>query len=353
MPRLAITIGAVLLLSLLPAAVAAKEIQGKDTMGRDYWLYVPDEIDPDKTYTLVVGVHGARGIGKGAAGHADWINHHDVIVLGPSYPHNGFQYLHDQTDKQTILLFKQLRQKYKLHDKLFIAGFSGGSQYAHRFAMKYPQLVSGCAAHSGGTWATGDYPRGEAPNPAARGVLFVISCGENDTGKSFGPAPMGRLEWAKKYEQMLKRGGFLYDARWIPDVGHSYSGPARQMTRDCFIASTQRLAEYEAERQAIRKAIGGRKYEAAWQLIRRRINHEDAKNEGILGQVHRMYIDSLSRQISRIDRMAQREVRLASREHEDPETLQAALKELKQRYGGAPRTMKAIERELEKIESAE
>ena len=89
-----------LLLMLIGAVVSAndaiaKEIQGKCSMGRDYWLYVPDTIDPEKTYTLVVGVHGARGRGKGAAGHANWVDKHDVIVLGPSYVNDqgAFQYL--------------------------------------------------------------------------------------------------------------------------------------------------------------------------------------------------------------------------------------------------------------------
>ncbi|MEO0477746.1 MAG: hypothetical protein AAF085_17515, partial [Planctomycetota bacterium] len=271
----------------------AKEIQGKCDLGRDYWLYLPDTIDPDKTYTLVVGVHGAGGIGKGAAGHANWVNQHDVIVLGPSYRNSAgaYQYLQGQTDQQTIDLFEKLQKEYKLHDKLFIVGFSGGSQYAHRFAMKYPDLVSGCAAHSGGTWATGDYPKGESPNPGARGVLFVMSCGEKDTRKSFAQAPFGRLEWAKKYEKLLGEGGFIYHAEWWPGVGHSYAKGARQQSVDCFIASTQRLPAYEAERGAIDKAVRKRDYEAAWALIKPRLEHADKDDDGILGRLHDVYIE--------------------------------------------------------------
>ncbi|MFK7788741.1 MAG: hypothetical protein AB8C95_04500, partial [Phycisphaeraceae bacterium] len=159
--------------------VIAKETQGKDAQGRDYWLYTPDNIDSQKTYTLVVGVHGYRGKGKGAGGYAGWVKDHDVIVIGPTYDSNGYQYLQQGSDQQTIDLVKMLRKQYKLHDKIFIGGFSGGSQYSHRFAMKYPDLVAGCAAHSGGTWATGDYAERAKPNPKARGVLFVMSCGES------------------------------------------------------------------------------------------------------------------------------------------------------------------------------
>ena len=341
------------LLSLIVSLGAdAKEIQAKDGMGRDYWLYVPDKIDPEKTYTLVVGVHGANGIGKGAAGHAGWVNKYDVIVLGPSYRNSGgaFQYLQGDTDKQTIELFKTLRKEYKLNDKIFIAGFSGGSQYAHRFAMKYPGMVAGCAAHSGGTWATGDYPSGESPNPKARGVLFVISCGEKDTKKSFSQAPLGRLEWAKKYEQMLKQGGFVYDHKWIEGVGHQYSRPARQMTEDCYTASILRLPKYEAERDAISKALRARDTADAWSLVRTRLNHADKENDGILGKVHRMYVESLDADIARIDRLAEREVRNAIRKHEDASALKQALQSLAEQYAGAEKTTALIQAELAKLD---
>ncbi|MEM9111027.1 MAG: hypothetical protein AAGC72_13485 [Planctomycetota bacterium] len=329
---------------------AAKEIQGKCDMGRDYWLYLPDRIDPGKTYTLVVGAHGARGKGKGAAGHAGWVKDHDVIVLGPSYPHNGFQYLYQDSDKQTIELFKKLKKEYRLHDKLFIVGFSGGSQYAHRFAMKYPGLVSGCAAHSGGTWATGDYPRGESPNPKARGVVFVISCGENDTKKSFKQAPLGRLEWAKRYEKMLDEGGFVYDAKWWPGVGHSYANGARQQSVDCFVASTRLLPELEEEADQIGKLLKANGFDDAWSLLRKRKHEARVHEQRIIGRVLDRYLESQLSAIKSIDRWAQHQVKLAVRDSEDPQTLSGALRRLRSAYKGLPGTTESIVTELAKLE---
>lgn len=341
---------ALLCAGLVSVGVSAKEIQGKDAKGRDYFVYTPDTIDPDKTYTLVVGVHGYRGKGKGAGGYAGWVNHHDVIVLGSTYDSDGYQYLQKASDEQTIDLFKKLRKEYKLHDKIFIAGFSGGSQYAHRFAMKYPNLVSGCAAHSGGTWATGDYAERATPNPKARGVLFVISCGEKDTKKSFGEAPFGRLEWAKRYEAMLERSGFIYDAQYWPNVGHQQSKGARQQTVDCFVASTQRLPEYEAERDDIAKMMRAKDYLGAWAIVKARMNHEDADNEGILGKVHVMYLDSLEQDVIRIDRMAERLVRKIIHEHKDASGRRVALEKHRDDYAGAPKTMKAVDKALAELQ---
>lgn len=351
-----LTLFALVCVSFVSLAAFGEEIQGKDAMGRDYWLYVPDEIDPNKTYTLVVGVHGAGGNGKGAAGYAGWVKQHDVIVLGASYRYEGgyYQYLQNKTDQQTIDLFKVLRKEYQLHDKLFIAGFSGGSQYAHRFAMKYPEIVVGCAAHSGGTWGTGDYPSSEKQkpyiNPKARGVLFVISCGEKDTKKSFGEAPFGRLEWAKRYEQMLEKGGFIYDAQYWPNVGHNQSKGARQQTVDCFVASTQRLPEYEAERDEIAKLMRAKDYLGAWSIIKARMAHEDAGNEGILGKVHAMFFESLEKEVIRIDRMAERLVRKIIHEHKDAPGRRAALEQHRSDFAGAPKTMKAVDKALADLE---
>ena len=338
---------AALCLAVVAQAAQSEEIQGKDTQGRDYWVYTPDQIDPDKTYTLLVGVHGYHGNGKGAAGYAGWVNDHDVIVLGPSYPNEGYQYLEKGSDQQTLDLIKQLRQQYNLHEKIFIAGFSGGAQYSHRFAMKHPDLVAGCAAHSAGTWGTGDYDEAK-PNPKATGVLFVMSCGEKDTGKSFGDAPMGRLEWAKKYEQALEQGGYVYDAQWWPNVGHSQSKGARQMTQDCFVASTELLPTYEQEHAALADKMRKKDWAGAWEIVRQRRNDGSADKGGIIAKVHGLYLASLAKDIERIDRMAEREVQRVIRQTQDPAALRRSLESLRETYAGAERTTKAIDQGLSK-----
>ena len=114
----------VLLALLVCPMLEAKEEQRKCAMGRDYWLYTPDNIDAKKTYWLVVGVHG----------------------------------------------------------------FSGGSQYAHRFTNKHPKNVIGVSAHSGGSWD-------EGPDAAAKSVLWTISCGLKDTALSMPDSKMSRIDF--------------------------------------------------------------------------------------------------------------------------------------------------------------
>lgn len=344
-------VGATLLV-LLSCDAWAKEIQGKDDQGRDYWLYVPDTIDPDKTYTLVVGVHGYRGKGQGAAGMAGWVKQHDVIVLGPTYDSEGYQYLQKGSDQQTLDLIEQLRKEYKLHGKIFIAGFSGGSQYASRFAMKYPGLVAGCAAHSGGTWGTGDYDRAK-PNPEAAGVLFAISCGEKDTGKSFPQAPMGRLEWAKKYAAMLEEGGFLFEAEWVPDVGHRYAQAARQMTEDCFLASPQLLPVYQEAVAAIRSEIEAGGFSEAWkQIAGQERTRKPRQREGLIALVYQSHLEEIAALAKELDAIGVAQVAEVMASDGSPEEKTNAVRRLMHTHRDGPHMREAAKEALLAVRKA-
>jgi len=329
-------------------STSAKEEQGKDEQGRDYWVYTPDTIDPEKTYTLVLGVHGYKGNGKGAGGYAGWVKDRDVIVLGPSFDNDGYQYLGKGSDQQALDLIRQLRQQYKLGDKIFVGGFSGGAQFSHRFAMKYPDLVAGCAAHSAGTWGTGDYDKAQ-PNPGAKDVLFVISCGENDTANSFEGVPMNRLDWAKKYDELLKEGGYIYDAQWWAGVGHQYSAGAKQMTADCFAASTLLLPAYKSEREAIDKAMRGKDYVQAWSILRARLEDPAGEDKGIIGKVYTLYAQSLAKDVDQLDEVVARQVQRAAREQKDAQARRAVLEKMKSDYVGLVKTQKSIESALAEV----
>ncbi|MHC5020939.1 MAG: alpha/beta hydrolase family protein [Planctomycetota bacterium] len=236
-------------LALVPAALLAlcgttpaAEERGVDALGREYWLYTPEKVEPGRRYTLVVGVHAYGGSGRYAGGLAGWVGERDdVIVAGPSFPNDGYQVLERESGEQLVQLFAALRKRFQLHPKLFIAGFSGGAQFAHRFAIRHPELIAGCAAHSGGSWAVGGRAKlfGREvelmePTAAAAGVPFVLAK-------------------AKQY--------VLVAEQW-PGVGHFLSPGARRLTAECFLlavgaraAAAERIARAEARLAA---AIGKR-----------------------------------------------------------------------------------------------
>jgi poly(3-hydroxybutyrate) depolymerase len=218
------------------APVFAGETVIKDKQDMDCFVYTPDPIDPAKTYQLMVGVHGARGNGKNAAGLKNWAERGDVIVIGPSFDTNGgFQGGDGVHAEKLIALFETLKKTYKLRDQMFLYGFSAGSQFTHRFAMLNPKWVCGVSAHSGGSWATDGY--GEISTTAKK-IPFAISCGENDTQFSVAGYPYNRLDWYKRFKEEIDKKGFCYIGGTWPGVGHSASAGVWDLTKQCFQLAT-------------------------------------------------------------------------------------------------------------------
>jgi len=218
----------------------AKEIQRTCPMGREYFLYVPDDYGSSKTYWLVVGVHGYGGTGKLAGSYSGWIDKGNVIVVGPSFPNEGYQILAKESDQQLIGLFKQLQKEFRLYPKMFVAGFSGGAQFAHRFTLKYPELIVGCAAHSAGTW-------NDNVNAKAAAVPMAISCGEDDKAKSTSDARMSRIDWAKTFAKKLRDADFYCKIRFWSGVPHRFRVGGQQLSEDCFYLSTTGMHKDQGE----------------------------------------------------------------------------------------------------------
>lgn len=237
-----LVISCIVLAMTMPAL--AKEQQRKCSMGRDYLLYTPDEIDPNQTYWLVVGVHGASGRTQGACGLADWVKQmNNVIVIAPTFPRKGpwYQVLGGNSDLQLLNLFKELHKEFKLHDKMFIHGFSGGSQYAHRFASKHYKYVIGVSAHSGGTWD-------ESPSAGAASFPWTLSCGLKDTAHSAG-AQLTRIEYFRRFYAAMHKGPFTAKP-FVTDAAHR---PTRQVTdnaQECFRVATTGMFDYQRKATA-------------------------------------------------------------------------------------------------------
>jgi predicted esterase len=235
-------------------AATAGEVVIKDSQGMDCFVYTPDPIDPEKTYQLVVGVHGAGGRGNGAAGMKDWAKRGDVIVIGPSFETKGerpYQNGDGVHAEKLIDLFEGLKKEHKLRDKMFLHGFSGGSQFTHRFAMLHPKLVCGVSAHSGGTWATDGY--GEF-STSAKGIPFAVSCGEKDTAKAFPEAPFNRLEWFGRFRDEIDKKRFAHIAASWPEAGHNISPGAWDFAKQCFQLGTGLPGESATQEVAISDA---------------------------------------------------------------------------------------------------
>ena len=208
-------------------------------MGRDYWLRRPATIEPGRTYWPVIGVHGYGGKGSDGLSLTELPDRDGYIGICPSFPNEGYQVLGGGSDEQLINLVADLRRRFRLQERMFVIGFSGGAQFAHRFAMNRPDQVVGCSAHSGGTW-------GPDVLPKALGIPFAISCGLNDTEVSRGASANRITEASTWFAALAAKGGWC-NARLWPGVGHSYEAGAKAQTVACYDLAIAGLHAHEQQ----------------------------------------------------------------------------------------------------------
>ena len=235
-----------LLLLACPRAALAVETMLPSADGLTNYLYTPTEKpDAAKTYWLVVGVHGAGGNGKGAAGAAAWAkDFDDVIVLGPSFaqpkrdpnaprpttmPRDIFQMSGPAHEKKLEALIAEIGRTWTLHPKFMVHGFSAGAQFAHRYAFRHPERVAAVSAHSGGSWA--QIEGEDRINLAAKNIPFVVSCGEDDKGTGGPPGTPQRIDGARRFAENLQTLGFSLEFKTWPGVGHAVAPGVMPMAR--------------------------------------------------------------------------------------------------------------------------
>ena len=119
---------------------------------------------------------------------------------------------------------------------MFVHGFSGGGQFAHRFTMNEPKYVIACSAHSSGSWAC-DGGYGEISSKA-KSIPFFISCGEKDTAYSVKGYPHTRIEWYKRFAAALEKKQFTYLGKSWPDTGHRMAKGLKPLVGELFQLAT-------------------------------------------------------------------------------------------------------------------
>jgi acetyl esterase/lipase len=206
----------------------------KSDPNQEYYVYLPRDFDPERTYWLFVGVHGLGGNGKGALGWERFADEGQCIVLGPTFT-GTFQFPSKGAGEKMKAILRELAKQHKFQRKIFLTGFSAGAQFAHRFSLENPQLVVGCAAHSAGSWSS--------PSPKARTVPFLVTCGTADKQHD-------RIGIAKQFVRELQQKRFKVESKWFEGVGHSFCKEAREMTREFYWKLTTGMSPQERERIA-------------------------------------------------------------------------------------------------------
>jgi pimeloyl-ACP methyl ester carboxylesterase len=223
-----------------------------------YFLYVPPKAASRPL--LFVTVHGiSRNAREHARLFAPLADQYGVVVLAPLYPahtHADYQRLGRKGDEHAGRVLEAMVDEVgELTDaqteRFFLFGYSGGGQFAHRYAMAHPDRVSAYAVGAAGWYTFPDlqltYPHGLKPCKSRPDMQMVpkhflaipatVLVGERDTrldstlrktSKVNGQQGASRLErgrrWVAAMHQAARDQGLAGSFEFValPDCGHSF-----------------------------------------------------------------------------------------------------------------------------------
>lgn len=225
----------------------------------DCWLAVPADLDP--AAAPLVAVHGIkRNVKEQAALFGAAAAKAGRIVISPLFdmarwPRYQQAVIRGRADKALLTLLARFQKRELFHcDTIDLFGFSGGAQFAHRFAMLHPEQVSALTVASAGWWTFPDsapFPYGLGPTCKRRDwgacikanfdqflrIPVTVAVGARDSiaddNTRSGPAidaQQGRSRlvrasaWATAVEKAGRLNGISTDVRFhvLARCGHSF-----------------------------------------------------------------------------------------------------------------------------------
>jgi predicted esterase len=183
------------------------------------FLYLPPQYTPDRAWPLFVGLHGYGGNARDCLNA--WQSYADeagFVLVCPSLedPYGGWE---QDVMKHTLHdVIANVRSEVNVQPRAFMAGFSAGGHLAQRFAWAYPEDVAAVAVLSAVTY--------DQPEAQATAIPFLIVLGDADH--------LGGVKQVQQFTQDLQQAGFTAELHILPDVGHTVTNEARQLTLEFF-----------------------------------------------------------------------------------------------------------------------
>ncbi|MGW5472796.1 poly(aspartic acid) hydrolase [Streptomyces chartreusis] len=224
-----------------------------------YSLYVPKGHGPDgPPRELVIAVHGTRRRAETLRNaFAEFAERQDCAVLVPLFPAgitgpndvDSYKLLSPagfRADEMLLAMVEEAAARWHVRtDRFHLHGFSGGGQFAHRFAYLHPDRLASLSVGAPGrvtlldptrTWwhGTSDAKEqfGIEVDPGALcGLPVQLVIGENDTGSAElappdarGPAPAGsnRIERIHALHTNWREHGIDARLDTVPETAHDH-----------------------------------------------------------------------------------------------------------------------------------
>lgn len=240
----------------------------------EYYVLLPENLCPGAEPLVVV--HGiSRNAAELMVRFAALANECGVPLIAPLFSRDNYGQYQQVIDSKAgarcdLALHDMLddaRQRYGLSVERFaLFGFSGGAQFAHRYAMLHPHRVRACVPASAGWYTLPDpglkWPMGLAGkphgalDPAVRQVPFHLIVGKRDRQDDDAlrrSAELDRLQGDNRYarartwHRALHRAGWSADSSLtvLPRTRHNFSCAHR----NGLIETVFRLLDYKGTDQ--------------------------------------------------------------------------------------------------------
>lgn len=252
---------------------------------REYFVYVPGGAGPKSP--ILVLVHGiTRRAAEQIFRFRDEADRTGAILVAPHFPkatYGQYQQVVDKKRPRADLALIDI-----IHDvareiggdvgKVHLFGYSGGAQFAHRFAMIHPERVASLSLAAAGWYTMPDrernYPLGIATHPIPgekfdlRAYLTIerhVYVGSEDRFQddALRKSPtLDRLQgasrvqrakaWAKAMDSASRRIGGLPPSSTfeiLKGVGHSFAGSAKRRSLPCRVVENLGLSDQNSKQQ--------------------------------------------------------------------------------------------------------
>ena len=178
----------------------------------EYSLYVPENYDPSRRWSLIIAMHG--GHGRGDDYLLTWLRpakSRGYIVLSPKSLDRTWSIHQPGIDIRSILsIVEELLDEYAIDTgRLFATGLSDGGTFSYAIGLSCPRLFAGIAPVAGvlGPWAV--------PEESKRLPMFIVH-GAQDF---IFPVATARAAYAAFTENGFENVTY----KELPDWGHAYT----------------------------------------------------------------------------------------------------------------------------------
>lgn len=190
-----------------------------ETSPSEYYLYLPLDYTLEKDWPVLVAIHGYGGDGTQCLGWWQvYAEKGGFVLVCPSMGAGNGDWEFVQNESNLLGILRHVRDQVRTQQKIFLAGFSAGGQFALAFTYSHPNLVKAVSMLSSGNYYE--------PYEDLRDISFLVMIGDRDN-------PLAE-KGARSFVEALQGSGYSVEYEVLPGIGHEITPEALEKTISFF-----------------------------------------------------------------------------------------------------------------------